>query len=313
MTAIDLNFSSRGHQLHGTLLLPQVDNPPAAVLLSGSGPIDRDSNMKRQKLNVMNAVAEHLAAAGIASYRYDKRGTGASGGDYRSTGLFDNIADAGAAVDALHARPEIDSSRVVIIGHSEGAIIATELAAGSDALTGAVLLAGPSKSGEAVMHWQAREISKVLPLPAKVIFKILRKDFPTMQAKRLERLKASEKDVIRIQFIRINAKWFREFLAHDPTPALRRARVPILAITGAKDIQVDPADIAEMRRIVPTAFTGEVLADVTHLLRRDEGPPSLKTYKKQMKRPLARQLLEMVSSWINTLPTESEEETDEAV
>lgn len=314
MTATELTFTSDGYTLAGTLLAPSstpsgATRHPAAVLISGSGPIDRNSNMKRQKLNVMRDVAEHLAAAGIASLRYDKRGVSASEGDYRSTGLHDNIADAAAAVAMLLSRPEIDPSRVVVVGHSEGAMIATDLAAQPTGISGAVLLSGPAQTGEEVLRWQAAQIAPTIPAPVKAILRLLRKDILTMQDKRIAKLKESEGDVVRINLVRMNARWFREFLAYDPTPALRKAAVPILAITGVKDIQVDPDDVAVMAELVPTSFTGHVLEDVTHLLRRDDGPPGLKSYRKQMKRPVDPNLLEMASRWINGLGAETKEIT----
>jgi pimeloyl-ACP methyl ester carboxylesterase len=297
MENYEIEFTSAGHRLAGILVSPADTPSPVALLISGSGPIDRDSNMKKQQLNVMRDFAQHLAAAGIASYRYDKRGVGASAGSYKATGLYDNIADAAAAVDMLRRRPEIDPGRVYVIGHSEGAFIASDLARSGD-LAGVVLLAGATHTGEQVMRWQASQIAETIPRPVKLLLKLLRKDLLTVQDKRLTQLKESQNDVERIQLVKINAKWFREFLAFDPARALSRVRVPVLAITGAKDVQVNPDDIAEMEEIVPTEFTGAVLPDVTHLLRRDDGPAGLKTYKKQMKRPVDRRLLEIVSGWV---------------
>jgi pimeloyl-ACP methyl ester carboxylesterase len=261
--------------------------------------------MKKQQLNIMRDFAEHLAAAGIASYRYDKRGVGASEGDYRSTGLHDNIADATAAVEMLRSRPEFDADQVFVIGHSEGAFIGSDLAGSSD-IAGAVLLSGAAHTGEEVLRWQAAQVAETIPRPAKFLLKLLRKDVLSMQDKRLTQLRESQQDVARIQLVRINAKWFREFLAFDPSRALQQVRVPILAITGAKDIQVDPADVTLMGALVPTDFTGQVLDDVTHLLRRDDAPAGLKTYKKQMKRPVDRRLLEIVSGWVKAIVASKE-------
>lgn len=301
MKTTELKFTSDGHELAGTLLIPPGAPSATALLISGSGPIDRDSNMKRMRIDVMRQIAEHLARAGIASYRYDKRGVADSTGDYRATGFHDNVADAQAALEALRARPEIDADRIVAIGHSEGALIATELAAADVGLAGAVLLAGAAQPGEQILRWQATQVAGSLPKPARLILKLLRKDLLKMQDKRLAQLKESSDDVIRIQLVRINARWFREFMAHDPTIGLARAKTPILAITGAKDLQVDPGDIAIMESLAPADFTGEVVPDVTHLLRRETGPASLRTYKKQVRRPVDRRLLETISSWVTNV------------
>ncbi|MFG1860768.1 alpha/beta hydrolase family protein [Microbispora bryophytorum] len=130
MRDLDLGFASGGERLAGTLTLPDGDGPfPAVLLVPGSGPVDRDSDHRRLPLGVTRQLAEAFAAAGIASLRYDKRGVGASTGGFLAAGFRDNMDDAGAALAALRERPEIDSGRVALTGHSEGALIAANLAA----------------------------------------------------------------------------------------------------------------------------------------------------------------------------------------
>ena len=93
-------------RLEGTLSLSDDPGPhPAALVLSGSGPLDRDSNMAGQRLDVAKALATGLAARGVASLRFDKRGVGKSGGEYLTASLSDETADASCALDALRARP----------------------------------------------------------------------------------------------------------------------------------------------------------------------------------------------------------------
>lgn len=301
MATTELKFTSDGYELAGTLLVPTGEIAATVLLISGSGPIDRDSNMKRMKIDVMRQVADHLAKAGIASYRYDKRGVAGSTGDYHATGFHDNVADARAALEALRVRPEIDAERIVAVGHSEGALIATELGAAGVGLAGSVLLAGAAQTGEEILRWQAVHVAATLPKPVKWLLKLLRKDLLKTQDKRLAQLKESTEDVVRMQLVRVNAKWFREFMTYDPGEALARTKTPILAITGAKDLQVDPGDIAIMKGLAPDEFTGEVAPDLTHLLRREDGPASLRTYKKQVKRPVDRRLREAISGWITSL------------
>lgn len=297
MTSHDLTFANGDHRLVGTFLTPDKLEPfTVALLISGSGPIDRNSNFKRLQIDVMRQVADHLEAAGIASFRYDKRGVGETDGDYRSSGFLDNVADASAALETLRARPEI--GQIFVVGHSEGALISTELAASGADVDGVVLLAGTAKNGKEVLRWQARQLAVRMPRPVKWLLRVLRQDIVRTQAKRFAQLEATTEDVERIQLIRINAKWFREFMDYDPSAALRRIEVPVLALTGSKDIQVDPEDIEAMRLIVESDFRGEVVPDLTHLLRLEDGPPSLRTYKKQARRPVDAGLLERVSDWI---------------
>ena len=303
MPSTEITFTSGPVTLAGTLTttpgtLDQPEPGPAALLLSGSGPIDRNSNTKKLAIGVMEQVAAQLRGEGIASFRYDKRGVGDSSGDYKSTGFHDNVADAAAAIALLRTRPDIDPDRIVVVGHSEGALLAVELAAADPKLAGVVLLAGTATVGEEVLRWQAERISASLPRPVKLLLRVLRQDIVRTQRKRLAQIKATTTDKARIQLVTINAKWFREFLAHDPAASLRSIRIPVLALTGSKDIQVDPGDIERIRRLVPVDCTGQVVEDVTHLLRRTDGPPSVRTYRKQAKRPVDAELLATVSAWI---------------
>ena len=76
--------------------------------------------------------------------------------------------------------------------------------------------------------------------------------------------------------------------------------MPVLAITGTKDIQVDPADVATMEQLVPTSFTGHLVDEVTHLLRAEHGTASVRTYKKQARQPLDRRVMELLAEWVTT-------------
>jgi len=100
-----LDFAVVGGRLSGTVLRPERGDPvPAALLINGSGPLDRDSNMPGQTLDVARALATHLSQHGIASLRYDKRGVAASPGDFLRTGFDEEVLDARYAIDALWCR-----------------------------------------------------------------------------------------------------------------------------------------------------------------------------------------------------------------
>jgi len=297
VASTDLSIPSGPFRLRGTLTGNTARPGPGALLISGSGPIDRNSNAKRLPLGVMGQIADHLAGRGVVTLRYDKRGVGQSDGEFLSTGFHDNVDDAQAALEVLRARPEVDPGQVSVIGHSEGALIASVLAE-DRRLAGVVLIAGSVVNGREVLRWQARQVAETLPAPVRWLTKVFRQDVLEVQAKRLARIEASTDDVMRLQFVRVNAKWFREFMAFEPAPALRHAAAPVLAITGSKDIQVDPAAIDIMRGLVPSPFSGHVVEDLTHILRTEAGPPSLRTYKKQARRPVDHRLLDLIGDWI---------------
>lgn len=298
MTERTITFDSHGIRLAGTLTVPDAPAPyPGAVLVTGSGPLDRNSNMKRQSLTVTGDLAKHLAETGIATLRYDKRGVGESEGDYHSTGLHDNVDDARAAVHAL--RKEADLTSVYVVGHSEGADIAIRLAATRTPINGAVLLAGSARSGRDVLLHQATVANELLPAPIRFVFKVLRTDVFKLQAKQMAKLEATSTDSARIQFVKVNAKWFREFMAYNPADDLPQIRIPILAVTGEKDLQVPPDDLAVIADLAGGPIETHQPANLTHILRLDPETPTLKAYKTQMQNPTDADLMRLVSDWIN--------------
>lgn len=286
--------------LSGTYSRPDAPEPhPAALLLAGSGPLDRDGNARRMPLNLSRDLASLLAEAGWASVRFDKRGVGESTGDYMSAGLYDEMADAEAVLRWLVARPDV--SMVVPIGHSLGASLAAELAARHDEVDAAVLLAVTAQTGERTLTWQAEQIAPTLPAVARTVLRLMRTDVARQQRKALERLKKTEGDVVRIQGAKVNARWMREFIAYDPLPTLSHVTVPVLAMTGSKDVQVNPDDLSTIAATMPSAQTA-VLPDVDHILRVEQRAVSdVRRYRKQLTQPIAPQVEQRLVVWLQQL------------
>ena len=160
-TASDTAFpgGAPGVMLAGTLTLPPGDGPfPAAVLLAGSGPNDRDETILRHKLFLV--LADDLTRRGIAVLRYDKRGIGKSTGDYALATSRDFADDARAAFLYLKTQPHVNAAKVGLIGHSEGGIIAPMVAAQSPDVAFLVLLAGTGVPGERIIAEQSALIGK---------------------------------------------------------------------------------------------------------------------------------------------------------
>jgi hypothetical protein len=287
--------------LAGTLLLPAGVGPyPAALIVPGSGPLDRDSNHRRARIGVSRDLAQALAARGIASLRYDRRGVGASGGSFLAAGFNDNARDAAAALRMLRDQPDVDPARCFLVGHSEGALLATQIAGDGhhDHLAGVVLLAGAAKSGEETLAWQTQRIAPTLPAPVRALLRLLRIDLVRRQAKNVERLRTTTADVQRMGGRKVNARWHRELIAFDPKPALARIAAPVLAVTGGKDLQMDPDDLTVIGQTVAGPVDTELIADLTHVLRCDAGEPSLSRYRKLLRQPTDAALLERVGTWV---------------
>ena len=300
MTVQAVSFGSAGLTLAGTLTLPDgVSRAPAVLMLAGSGQADRDDNTNKLPINVFPQLARAMLEIGFATLRYDKRGVGGSGGDYWATGFNDRLTDAVAAVAWLASQPMVDASHIFVLGHSEGALIAIRLAAGAAPGAGAVLLAGSAKTGEETLLWQGGQIAKTLTGFNRWLVTTLHIDPQASQRKYLAKLKATTGDVARIQLVqKINAKWMREFLAYDPAADLVRIKVPVLAITGSDDIQVDPADLQRMAELLPGDFESHIVPGVTHLLRAESIGQGLRSYRQQADKPIDERVVGFICRWL---------------
>ena len=298
----EIRFNSNEIELAGTLALPAGNGPfPGVLLITGSGQVDRNENHKKLHLNIFDDISHYLAENGIASLRYDKRGVGESQGDYWTTGFYDNAQDAKSALQYLKAQKNIQSENIFLLGHSEGAFLATRLGGGGIDVAGIILIAGGAQSGENVLKWQAIQIAKGLKGINGWLIKILHIDISEAQQKQINKIKKSKQDSFRSQFVvKINAQWLREFMAYNPTEDLQRITVPVLAISGSKDIQVDPSDLERMANLIKGPFEPHLIPNMTHLLRIEEGDAAISKYKNEIKKPLEPLVQEIVLHWIQS-------------
>ena len=258
----DVQFESvPGVRLAGTIALPEGPGPfPAVVFVTGSGPQNRDEELMGHKPFLV--IADYLARHGIASLRTDDRGTASSTGNFATATSADFADDAEAALRFLRAQPKINPARVGMIGHSEGGLIAPMVAARNHDVAFIVLLAGPGIAGDSVMILQQRLVATAAGTPPaameanarfnRKIFAAIRAggDSATIVARlrpAVDEFVASytgtlSRDSVRKAVILSASQtlgpWFRYFLTYDPTVALRKTHVPVLALNGTKDLQV---------------------------------------------------------------------------
>jgi len=247
--------AAAGVTLAGTLTLPKGNGPfPAILLIAGSGPQDRDEAIASHRPFLL--IADALTRKGIAVLRYDKRGIGQSTGNPDAATTLDLAADADAALAFLKSRKEINASRIGLLGHSEGAIIAPYLAGQSKDVPWMVLLAAPATSGEETLLNQSELIGRAGGLSDEQLdaslgfdqaaYALVRKEKDT--AVLSEKLVALVKDsgldsalppaALETQLRMLTSPWFRFFLDYDPLPNLKTVKCPILALYGQKDLQV---------------------------------------------------------------------------
>lgn len=153
------NAKAKGVTLAGTLTLPRGNGPfPAVILISGSGPQDRNEELLGHKPFLV--LADHLTRRGIAVLRFDDRGVGKSTGNHAKATSADFATDVEAAIDFLKTRAEIDPQRIGLMGHSEGGLIAPMVAVARPDVAFIVLLAGPGLPGDEILRLQSNLIAK---------------------------------------------------------------------------------------------------------------------------------------------------------
>lgn len=265
-----------GINLAGTLTYPKGAGPfPAVVLITGSGPQNRDEEILGHKPFLI--IADYFSNRGIAVLRFDDRGIGQSEGDFGAATSKDFATDAEAAFDFLLEHPKIDASKVGLLGHSEGGMIAPMIAAQNDKVSFVIMLAGPALSGDEVLLTQIQRIMaldgthpeyiETILNDSRRVYRILKRQrnkekaanairrYLMQQAKKIPEEKHIKlgytRQAIEMKIHALNSDWFRYFLAFNPEKYLRNVSCPLLALFGEKDVQVTvPENVEAMERII---------------------------------------------------------------
>lgn len=309
MKEIQVSFQS-DVDLSGTLALPEghiEEKYPAVLLLHGSGPLDRNENTKFAKMNVFKLLSDSLCENGFAVLRYDKRGVGESKGNFYEAGLYDFVSDAEAAFAFLKTHPNIDPSRIFLLGHSEGCTLAVLLQLRQKA-RGLILLAGACESLKTTIIRQGEQASRDVQTMSGwkgTFFRLLKipEKIAKQQAVLFDRIERSSQAVIRVKGQKIPAKWLREHFQYNVFNDLPKITCPVLAITGSKDVQVLPEHARIFAENVSGVSEFHIIENMNHILRYQEGEINMltlkQTYKRLFKQPLDQRLIEDVVSWLN--------------
>jgi uncharacterized protein len=270
-----------------------------ALVLSGSGRVDRHSNVRGLKLGINPAIATALASIGVSTFCFDKRGSGSSGGDFLTATMTDNYQDAAAAFGWLRTRePDLPA---FAIGHSEGALHAARLAAdGEQAVNGVVLIACPARRGEEVLKWQAQQIVPTLPTFTRAILGLLRIDPLKSQEKAFQKIRSTSDKTVRVQGKRLNAGWLRQFMDYAPDSIFKEITAPALVLAGAHDMQVPPEDAATIKDLLRGDCDVRLIMSLSHLLRPDPKCLGPRDYKRSVKHPVSSEAVSAIASWISS-------------
>ena len=289
-TAINVTVPTpMGHTLAGTLTLPKSaskEKPvPAIVTITGSGGQERDEQLfPNSTFRPFRQIADSLARIGIATLRMDDRGIGQSKGNHATATSADFAEDIRAGLAFLRTLPEVDGTKLGLVGHSEGGLIAPLVAIKEPYLKGMVLLAGPGKGSRDILAFQLADLAS--------------KDTSLTAEKRAARIQGIP---AQIDSMKASAPWMNYFLSYDPLVTARQVKVPVLILNGATDQQVTPDQVPALAKAFRDAgnkdVTSKVFRDLNHLFVLD--PVGFPGDYTKLKNPMvAQEVIGTLADWL---------------
>lgn len=304
--------------LAGTLTVPQGKGPfPAVVLISGSGSQNRDEELMGHK--PFAVLSDYLTRNGIAVLRYDDRGMGESGNGNPGGNSLDLSYDAEAAFDYLKSNKDINTSKIGLIGHSEGGVINYMVAERRSDVAFIVSLAGPSITGIQTLRVQLKKLLEVSGLAPEaqqsylgLYYTVL--DMIESSSDNTPELQKSIKDKLlsvglpEDQAAKMVSEytnpWMYYFLKYDPSDNIIKVNCPALLLNGSKDRQVVaeiniPAYKAIAEKYGKTNMTICEIPDLNHLFQHCQtGAP---TEYSTIEETISPAVLQMIADFINNL------------
>jgi fermentation-respiration switch protein FrsA (DUF1100 family) len=322
----EAKFKNGDVTLAGTLTLPSKPGPhPAVILLAGSG--EQTRNAEALGFKPFQVIAHHFAANGIASLRYDKRGSGESTGNVNDSTIENFGKDALAGLNWLKGRSEIDSARIGLVGHSEGGVVAQWAASGSKDVDFLILLSSPAVPTDELAFASMRLIAKASGATEEEIKEQVEEQERLFRAVRTgtgwenveadirkramaqiemvpeEHRKALDIDaMVEEGLVWIKSPNFKYWLDFDPSAAIKKLSCPVLAFYGELDMQV-PAEMnkdALVQALVEGGnqhHTVEIMPKANHFFMQAE--TGLPTEMPSLEKKFVPGLLDLLTSWVN--------------
>ncbi|MFL1894519.1 alpha/beta hydrolase family protein [Aquimarina sp. 2-A2] len=320
--------NKEGINLSGTLSFPsEIDKTiPIVILISGSGPQNRDSEVFGHKPFLV--ITDYLVKNKMGVLRFDDRGVGQSQGDFAKATTQDFANDVASAVDYLSSRKDVNFKEIGLIGHSEGGIIASMVANKRDAVDFIILLASPGLKGKELLLSQSEALLKkngMSNIEIAKIDKINRKSYSYIERiketnKLKKKLKShlqnalkkynflyqkptqiSDEEFIDNLVNQMSSPWFIFFVKYNPENDLKKVKCPVLAINGENDLQVLPyknliAIDKALSRGKNKNYTIKTIPDLNHLFQESE--TGLPIEYQKIEQTFSPKVLKLMVDWI---------------
>lgn len=321
----DLTFENKkaGISLGATLTLPKnTSKAPVVILITGSGPEDRNEEIFGHKPFMI--IADYLTKNGIAVLRYDDRGVGKSGGLMEGSTSADFATDVEAAMAYLKTRIDIDPTKIGLLGHSEGGLIAAIVASRNNDISFVVSLAGPGVSGyEITMDQVAKGLKSAglneamrkesLDIQAKILDEVRKEQSVEQLRKQLNQIFVAQLEVqktpqseetqlyINRQIAGLSSPWYLYFTKTNAADYYQTIKCPVLALNGEKDTQVDAElNISGIKKALSESGNKrlEILRykDLNHLFQQCT-TGEMSEYGK-IEQTISPEVLKDISTWI---------------
>lgn len=326
----EVTFKNGDIKFSGTLTLPKKEGRhPAVIMITGSGPQNRDEELFGWK--IFRDIADHLTRSGIAVLRYDDRGVGGSTGNVLEATSEDFAKDVLAAVQFLRARNDINPSQVGLCGHSEGGIVAPLSASQSKDVAFVICISGTGIIGKEILLTQMELIARADGTPeqeirknmeevktalelikkgqnkdkvASALMSIVRKQLESMteeQKKDIEDVDVYLKNQVEGMYKQFSSPWFDFFLEYNPALTLEKVACPVLLLFGELDLQVpaemnNEAMMKALRKGGNRDITTKIFPKANHLYQSAKtGSPS--NYAK-LPKEFVPGFLDYITDWI---------------
>jgi pimeloyl-ACP methyl ester carboxylesterase len=315
----EIKFENKqeGFSLAGTLTYPQEgSNFPAVILVTGSGPQNRDEELFEHK--PFFVLADYLTRQGIAVLRYDDRSVGGSGGDLSSATTKDLALDALSGFNYLKTRKEINPRKIGLLGHSEGGMITFMLAAENKDIAFIVSMAGTAMRGDSLLYEQRKMISSAAGVPPAAFEQneeLVRKLNDIISTHSIDEIKQNaskyvdelfpvgltpeQKKGYEQQIIGQASPWMQYFMKYNPADDIPKIKCPIFAINGMKDVQVNAdTNLDRVKALSPKA-TVKKYPDLNHLFQHCK--TGLMNEYGEIEETISPEVLNDIAVWINSV------------